>query len=296
MKYYKYDEKKDVIYFGMYPQSQVKDEALIETLNKKSGAEFLYPTIHDWVFCNYTGPIIDVELDEGVKTKYRGIVGQREDYEKSKKAPVTWFKFEPIKWKILHKDEKEALLISDLIIDNKPYIIFGEEKVIMDYQGNYTKRKPYKSNYKYSYIRSWLNTDFYKKAFDLNEQRIIKTSLIDNKSKYEIPFKEKKEVSSNLLCENTEDKIFFLSYNEILSYFTNQNSEMIPYERIAKCSEYTWSLNRCKDEHKFAYWLRSPSKDTGAFIIGNEGEILDYVIVGSWISGLGVRPACVIKL
>ncbi len=296
MKYYKYDEEKDVIYFGMYPQNQVKDENLSKALNDE-----LYRKCGKLEFNEFKGPFMDIEFGNTIKTKYRGT--------DCPGGYFSWFKFEPIEWKILYKDKEEALIITNSIIDSRSYASYKRAELPVDYQGNFAKKKFAHSNYKYSFIRSWLNTDFYKYAFNLNEQKIIKTSLIDNKSKYLLSvekevkdpddlysrtIEEQVEVLPELLCENTKDKIFLLSYNEILSYLKNPVPDLEIYDRMAKSSSYAWILNIY--DYKSSYWLRSPEKKDAALIVDNEGNIRSFDVRGNFFRGIGVRPACVIKL
>ena len=285
MENYRYtDDTKTSIYFGLYPQTQVIDEALIERLNKK--IESLNKNIAPLDINKYRESNIRNLEDFFIDIEFSG--------NKYRKHDGIWFKFEPIKWRILSTNEKEAFILSDLLLDSKVYSSgLWKPESVMDYQGNYNKEKIYVTNYKYSYVRSWLNTDFYKIAFNTLEQKIIKTTLVDNESKYILPCSEEEMVSPDVLCENTYDKIFLLSYSEIIKYFPkeDQPSDDILHENhyiVADGSEYV------REGYEF-YWLRSPEREHRMITSGIHGSFLCNS--GAFINSCnGVRPACVIEL
>ncbi len=106
---------------------------------------------------------------------------------------------DPIEWIVLDKQDGKALLLSKYILDNKSYHYRKEgEEEVRDI------------TWKDCFLREWLNTTFMKEAFSKVEQDSIQTiNLINNDN-------AKYNISGG---ENTEDKIFCLSIDEINKYF-----------------------------------------------------------------------------
>lgn len=98
----------------------------------------------------------------------------------------------PIQWLILERDGQNALLISKCGLDTKPY----------DTNENGT-------TWEKSTIRMWLNAIFYNKAFNSAEQAIILTTSVDNNKEQCYSSWSKNDGN------NTQDKIFLLSYAEV---------------------------------------------------------------------------------
>jgi len=98
----------------------------------------------------------------------------------------------------------------------------------------------YANNYKYSNLRAWMNgldgssynvDDYTNKgfldiAFDEGEKNLIKTTTVDNSSSTTQTI-----IGNEYACENTQDKIFALSYSEVNSFVSNDS-------RIAEVSDY----------------------------------------------------------
>ena len=127
----------DVIEFGYYPQTRVTDALTISALSKlkKSWKSYGYYSgtgntsngnMTSKNYMRYT----DVIYKGG---KYRGVVfdSYRPYYtgftsDKSKQADygyatntVYWFKYEPIKWRVIDPDE--GLVLSDVVLDSQPF-------------------------------------------------------------------------------------------------------------------------------------------------------------------------------
>lgn len=100
---------------------------------------------------------------------------------------------QPIEWIVLERYDNRALLLSKYILDCKKY---NSENTAITWE-------------KCS-LRNWLNNDFYLEAFDSNEQnRILTTNVINsNNSSF-----------GTYGGNNTNDKIFCLSIEEIRKYF-----------------------------------------------------------------------------
>ena len=103
---------------------------------------------------------------------------------------VYYFKVEPIRWRILSESGNKALILCDSIIDNKAYDMDS-------------------SNYKNSEVRAWLNNEFYNKAFSSLQKELILTTTVDN------GLASTGYTENSYVCENTQDKVFLLSYNDV---------------------------------------------------------------------------------
>lgn len=132
---------------GHYPQSLVSDEDLISTLNSISARnEFGYTKYNDEYYERVKAKVstpTDDQIANGAISSLSFNNG-----EIVKNDSYYWFKVEPIKWKTIGEfDNGEIILFADLTLDAG--IIFDDES----------------NDYKESYIRNWLNNDFYNKAF-----------------------------------------------------------------------------------------------------------------------------------
>ncbi len=153
---------------------------------------------------------------------------------------VYYFKVEPIRWRILSEKDGTALILCDSIIDNHCY----------DDNGN---------NYANSEIRAWLNEQFYKTAFNDLQRELILTTTVDN-SVYSTGYS-----SNSNACEDTNDKIFLLSYRDVTNtaYGFLSSSSAYDTARRMRPSDYTCATGVYMDMSGSYYryswwWLRSP--------------------------------------
>ena len=121
---------------------------------------------------------------------------------------------EGIKWVILDKDEENnrALVMSKYVI---------EASVYHNKTGDVT--------WETSYIRKWLNSDFYNNAFNNYEQDLIEEIIVQTKD----------EIHENYMTKGgnvTKDKVFLLSTDEIEKYLF-QNKNLL-------CASVTMDINK----------------------------------------------------
>ena len=185
---------------------------------------------------------------------------------------------QPIKWRVLSNEKssttekQELFLLSDMVLDCKPY----NELMHSEWVG--------------SSIRSWLNDgndSFLKTAF-FDEQYAILTSDVINDDNLE---------HGTYAGNNTEDKIFLLSIDEVLKLNIENEVDEEKYgftddaSRQAKATEYAKTQGVNTHNNYAAYWLRSPGgSQSNAAIVGQEGDVISN---GRSVdtSGFGVRPA-----
>lgn len=207
-----------------------------------------------------------------------------------------YFKEEPIKWRVI--DTAKGLIFAEKAIcgvGTIPY--YGGTKRTLGEKTIYT------SNWKYSNIRAWLNSknnqfftdggtktsyevDYTNKgfitfAFTREERNIIRTTQLDNSLASVLDNDELMVQSgsyknpTDYICEDTEDKIFFLSNREITMYGFGKFDESAGPERIRGVSDFgkaTYALKVPDNpgDPRGCWWCtRSPSfKGEDAWISG----------------------------
>ncbi len=298
----------DIIEFGSYPQSEVKDSETLSSLNSLS-LNWLsygyyigsYGNIGSMIQSDYM-KYSDVTF-EGNKyravsfTKYRPYLtcyssssdNSRQDENGYYTNTTYWFRYEPIYWRVL--DPNEGLVMCESIIDAQPYsntiYQFGVDPRNYDAYWNDSLHTHYANDYATSSIREWLNDDFYNTAFTSTQQSKIKSTTLDNSA-----------YSSNYSVydsETTLDKIFLLSYDEVLNTQYGFDSSFSSYDtaRRAKGSDYAkcQGLDVGSSLYGDSNWyLRSPSSvSMHACYIENLGTIFGGTIISH--TDYGVRPA-----
>ena len=150
----------DCIWFGSYPQTKIvsssKENDLYSTLETANGWD-----------------------------KNNDIIIGKEKYHRAKKS---YFKYEPIKWRVIKCENGEALLLSDIVLDKQKY-----------------NKRLKKVTWEKSTLRKWLNKKFMNRAFSSSEQEAIRTTKVINEDNYYY-----KTDGGN----DTLDKIYLLSLSE----------------------------------------------------------------------------------
>ncbi len=298
------------IYFGKYPQTKVTDATLISSLNTTAGTLPTSSNTYNWTDYGYyiDGEAssymyyIDIDQDNDGSYDYRGVYfteyrsywtsesdsdGEEQSSNGYSTNTVYWFEYNSIKWNILAtSDDNKALVVSDLILDAQDFNYTNEERsTATDYQGNASTSTVYANNYMYSHIRSWLNTAFYETAFNASEKNRIETTAVDNSAS------STSDDSNKYACNDTNDKMFLLSYKEAKTYCSSDNSRKAQGTDYAK-SQGLW----VKNNGNSCYWFRSPNEENSYYgdVVGFDGGI--YSNYGVDDTDFGVRAACWVKL
>ena len=286
----------DCVYFGSYPQSEVtaQDGSIYNALKNATG----------WDENN------DIMIG---KTKYRRLKGEDATYATSDSSSYyNWndsyktyhyFKYQPIKWRVLNRNGNDALLLADVALDDQQYNTNWEDVT-----------------WETSSMRSWLNgygasvnqpkTDYSRKnfinfAFTSKQRNAINTTNVVNAN----------NISSGTAGgNNTSDKVFLLSESEVYntdtaaSYgFTKYYNHIIYDEaRRSRCSTYayamgTWRYHTTDAEYtkyngNIWWWLRSPGGYcSNAAEVSNNGWVFRF---GNYVYHYhgGVRPALHLNL
>ncbi len=137
------------------------------------------------------------------------------------KAGDNFYKVEPLCWRILSENDDGIFLLCENIIAN------------MAYSTNNS------NNYKNSDVRAWLNGSFYENAFSQEQQGIIRTTRVDNSAL------TTGYVNNPNSYEDTEDKIFLLSYADVVN--TNYGFSANEYDDARKklATEYAYATGSC---------------------------------------------------
>lgn len=183
----------------------------------------------------------------------------------------------PIQWLILERDGQNALLISKCGLDTKPY----------DTNENGT-------TWEKSTIRMWLNAIFYNKAFNSAEQAIILTTSVDNNKEQCYSSWSKNDGN------NTQDKIFLLSYAEVKKYFDvvywknagpkeNKKPRIAPTAYAIAQGASTFSLYKTVDGADSGWWLRSLGQNgIEVAAVGASGCLHSF---SAYETSASIRPA-----
>ena len=223
----------DCIWFGSYPQTKIvsssKENDLYSTLEKSNGWD-----------------------------KNNDIIIGKEKYHRAKKC---YFKYEPIKWRVIKCENGEALLLSDIVLDKQKY-----------------NKRLKKVTWEKSTLRKKKKKKFMNRAFSSSEQEAIRTTKVINEDNYYY-----KTDGGN----DTLDKIYLLSLSETdeeKEYgFTDSYGMTIKYSNYADLCDYQY------------WWLRTPGeKNISAAAVDMSGEA--YVGGGESDMELGIRPVLHLNL
>ncbi len=297
----------DLIEFGSYPQSEVKNSDLIAKI-EAAGANI------SWIDYNYyagTGefsdgnmkPVENMMLYKDILysgDKYRAVkINQYRPlatcYHSSSSYQdnngyytdnVYYFKYEPLTWYVL--DPSEGYVMCNSIIDSQAYqnIIYCNGDEYTD--GKFYNSKSctnYASDWVTSSLRQWLNDDFYNTAFTTEEKEQIDTSHLENKS---IP--DLKEYDSR----DTYDNIFSLSYYDAINstYGFDPNDETADIARQRGGTAYAKCQGLYDSGETSKWWLRSPQGGRSVAVVDKNGFMGKNVIACHVYSTItGVVPA-----
>ena len=261
--------------FGSYPQTKLdatSDAALISTLNTAAGALPTSGSNQSWTDYGYyaSGSVSSYMWYQDVTSgsdKYRGVyfASYRPYYcwnsssadssfqndNGYSASTAYWFKYEPLKWRVLAVDGSKFFLMCDSLIDSQQYYHTSNGGTHW-----YNGSSVYENNYAASDIRSWLNASFYGLAFSEAEQAKILATTVDNSAATTY------SSSNQFACEDTSDKVFLLSYKDATNsaYGLGSNDKrQLRNTDYAKCQgAYNYSTTGQTFTGCGYWWLRSP--------------------------------------
>lgn len=171
---------------------------------------------------------------------------------------------EPIEWIVLDKADDKMLVISKMALDYKRYL---DESISPELD---------ECVWSNSSIRNWLNDTFFTEAFnDVEQQKICETSVVtEDNEEYGTPG-----------GENTSDKVFLLSHQEILKYFAD-GASCEPTAYAKALGSYVSDEDDTKGET--GWLLRTPGKDQTKV---EEVEPGGYIVSNNITARVSIRPA-----
>lgn len=259
-----YAKKKvtwDCVWFGSYPQAEI------------------IPSLEDYTAMD-KDIMLDMVIDANLYNKLRKADSWNNDgdiilngikYRRIKKVMFNasdnsykweddglyhYFIYEPIKWRVLKTDGKQALLLSDTALDYQPFNtaleqISWEDSTVRSWLNGYDASfNGQKEDYK--------NKSFIQSAFSPEEQQVIADTTINTEDN----------------GSNTVDKIFYLSGLDISNgephgFFPSSSSHLVSDTLTCKGSIYakaqgltTWFVSESKESCGWS--LRSMGTITGS--------------------------------
>lgn len=295
----RYTRDGNYIYFGHWPQTCERDENVVAKLNEIAGTP---PLPRD-----KTNPY-NWESHEGTTymwqkiviyngTKYLGV--QMNEYRASGidalydditdngyyRLNVYWFKYEPIKWRILTTSGNSAFIMSDIALDFFSMQPDRKSEIRGDLLAAYNNSPgvpdgTYANNWEYSFIRSWLNETFYNEVFNDLQKEIIKTTRLDNTARscnpdeYPKYYGYAENAGKNKYadqCNDTDDKIFLLSLRDVTTTAYGFNKDVLAEDpaRNLQASDFAkfHGVSMGNTQKDYVTWYtRSPS-----LAVGNQG-------------------------
>lgn len=257
------------VYFGYYPQKEIKKEEITDALRNAP-----YDENGD--------AVVNGKKYRRMTWEMKTVTGTMNEETRGAWDPISdngyrYFQYEPIKWKILNNDGKKLFLLSDIALDQQQmhdYTVFD-------------------GSWETYYLRKWLNYDgtdlhlphpykskgFMGFAFNKAEQSRILTTRVVQDTNYRF----------NTVCgKDTEDKIFLLSCSEITNpaygfcNLINPKEDMfLPCGQIkVKGSAYAGAQGRY--ERVLGSWLRTRGErscdimDTEGYWCSSYGSGINY--------------------
>ena len=273
----------DCVWFGSYPQAEVVPSsedytALDKNLLQKGDLiinHMLYLTLQGATGWDERGDIVIGN------EKYRRIKKDDATYSSTSTSYYNWknateyhyFKYQPIKWRVLSVNGSEAFLLADKALDDRQYHTEFED---VTWEG--------------CTMRSWLNgysasaniqnqdyssNNFLDTAFGTSAQSAIKETAVENKD----------NLSYGTDGGNdTKDKVFLLSESEVYTdtakkYGFVSNYDTYDEARRTKSSIFAKAMgigSRTSGDYvgNCWWWLRSPGGDgNGATRVDNDGWV-----------------------
>ena len=207
-----------------------------------------------------TKPTIEPIYHESISVGQRYFLGNYDQGSGNSQIP----------WIVIKVEGYKALLLSEKILDEKPY---------HDKQVDVIK-------WENCSLRKWLNNDFYNKAFSSSE----KSRILEVVNKNPATSGTNSSYGYYFYVEggqDTKDKVFLLSIDEANDFYKTIGAWRCYYtEKVGRMGGYAADIDIGP-----IWWLRSPGmSENCAAMVYNQG-ILTNCFESAWIQSIGVRPA-----
>lgn len=295
----RYTRDGDYIYFGHWPQTCERDENVVAKLNEiagtpplprdkenpynwesHEGTTYMWQKIVIYNGTKYLGVQMNEYRASGIDALYDDITDN--GYYR---LNVYWFKYEPIKWRILTTSGNSAFIMSDIALDFFSMQPDRKSEIRGDLLAAYNNSPgvpdgTYANNWEYSFIRSWLNETFYNEVFNDLQKEIIKTTRLDNTARscnpdeYPKYYGYAENAGKNKYadqCNDTDDKIFLLSLRDVTTTAYGFNKDVLAEDpaRNLQASDFAkfHGVSMGNTQKDYVTWYtRSPS-----LAVGNQG-------------------------
>lgn len=274
----------DCVWFGSYPQTEIVETDDYDTLPKEILLEGDYEVdaaafkaLEEAEGWSDDG---DIELNG---TRYRRtnstekIYGDQYNWDPEDKS-YHYFRYDPIKWRVLEVDGDTALIMSDKVLDSKVYTESDED-----------------SSWEASFMRSFLNEKFIDLAFSDSEKKAIKKTNLDNQDNPDY------NTSGG---NSTTDKIFVLSEQELTCsnerkygfYSSIDNNDearrcqSTTYAKAMNLESYDTYNDSCQ------WWIRTPGKYPASAVFVSISGSMAPNGTNADLWGMGCRPALRLNL
>ncbi len=256
----------NIIEFGSYPQSEVLDETLISELNEQelnwqsygyytNTTNNSYETMFQSNYMQYADVIYAGQKYRAVTfTLYRPgkstqvatedpTISYQDDAGYSLNT-VYWFKFEPLKWKIL--DPKVGFVLCDSIIDSQAI-----NCMLKDSKTTINGRAA--NLYNGSSLQTWLTTTFYNTAFSQDDISVLNTYTATDISSCKIFLPSVEELANKYYGFNNIQNSQLWNYPD----GETRRKETTDYAKIQGVNVGTW-WTRSKDYSNYGkmYWVK----------------------------------------
>lgn len=257
-----------LVKFGNYPVSLLKDEDLVHRIyeglatnaTKKKDHKYEYEGKAYYNICEnrFNKRTFEVEKADG---------------------SYNFYCVEPIYWIEIYKNEKFSVLLCRDIIDAKMFNL--DRNMHRNAENNQLRPS---NDWEVSYIRRWLNSEFYYDSFSDEERNYIQYSQISNAASSGYPAFAKDRV-------DTLDKVFLISHEEI--YSVGYGCARVSDFARAR-GAYASTSATCD---KFGdWWTRSPGNvDCSVENVDRRG-CLDAIPFCNYVNdtAAGVRPVIIV--
>lgn len=282
----RFAEEEGIVKLGSYPQKEVKDYNLKKNLTAMAGE---LPSSKDPKNWNPMGRYsngnnnteiawyIDLDVNGDGKVEYRGLYfsdylpfntvlgsGANNSYQDENgyyPKNVYWFAYEPIKWKVLSEGEDSDYLFSIKVLDCQTFSVYNDNGLhqCTDLDGHVASVYP--NNYRFSTIRTYLNTTFFDEAFSATDKERVLETTLDNSvasTGYE---------TNVYACEDTNDFVYLPSFRDVLNtdYGFSDNQLSKDESKQLLVTDYALAVGCFKPTgpeftEYSEWWTRSPEK------------------------------------
>lgn len=279
----------DCVWFGSYPQTEItsEDGELYTKLTEASEEE--------WEKNDITMDGVNYRRMNGYDAVYAAVEDHRNAYFwKNGKEEYHYFRYEPIKWRVLWVEGNDAFLLADGALDCFVYSdqvegLVWENCNLRSWLNGYSAEKNREGD-------DYTQENFINRAFSQAEQEAIRTTTVVNEDDIEY---------GTEAGNDTQDKIYVLSERELTNksygfsdgkYINDKArsawSEFMSDYSIIRGSTYaTWHNGYTAEQETYAakWWTRTPANGTDRVQIVYEMGYLKFDGMPNLL-GISVRP------